>query len=413
MHDVIISGGGPVGLFLGTLLRQSGVDVLVLEKRAQRSNHSRAIGIHPPSLAALESIGVAAPLIAQGVKIHNGMARTRGADLAGLSFSGGRAAHPFVLAVPQSVTESVLEERLQAQGPGALVRGAQVLHAYDDGRQVTVSARVRRSEPDRGIEQDRGIGQDRQSGQIGQDRELGQGRQDGQVETGFSARLLVAADGARSGLRSQLGVATFNRNYPDTYLMGDFHDDTGDGSTAVLHLEPGGIVESFPLPGDVRRWVVHTDSLCVRPNAGSLAQLIRARTGAVVDSGTNSMLSAFTVRARLARRLIHGRVALIGDAAHEISPIGGQGMNLGWLDAAELAPIITAALDGKPSSGALQAFEQRRQRAARQAVRQAHLNMALGRPLPPAIMTMRNCTLARLIAVPAVHDFVARRFTMQ
>ncbi|MCY0903878.1 FAD-dependent oxidoreductase [Arthrobacter sp. H14-L1] len=407
MHDVIISGGGPVGLFLGGLLRQSGVDVLVLEKRTQRSDHSRAIGIHPPSLAALEGVGAAAPLIAQGVQIHNGVARTQGRDLAGLSFSGGRTAYPFVLAVPQTVTESVLEQRLRAHGSDVMVRGAQVMRAHDDGTQVTVSARIRRSETDRHVGLDRSMGPD---------PGIGPGRgveHAGDTYAEFSARLLVGADGARSALRSQLDVATYSRDYPDTYLMGDFRDNTGDGATAVLHLEPGGIVESFPLPGGVRRWVVHTDALCGQPTAGSLAELIRARTGAVVDPDTNSMLSAFTVRSRLARRLIRGRLALIGDAAHEISPIGGQGMNLGWLDAVALAPIITAALDGKPSASALHAFERSRQRAARQAVRQAHLNMALGRPLPRAVMAIRNRALAQLVAAPAVHNFVARRFTMQ
>ncbi|XAZ29914.1 FAD-dependent monooxygenase [Paenarthrobacter ureafaciens] len=54
-----------------------------------------------------------------------------------------------------------------------------------------------------------------------------------------------------------------------------------------------------------------------------------ARTGVFPDESSNSMLSAFDVRARLAPRMVHGRIVLLGDAAHEISPIGGQGMNLG------------------------------------------------------------------------------------
>ncbi len=377
MHDVLITGGGPVGLYLGVLLRQAGLDVRVLEQRTQRSAHSRAIGIHPPAIAALERIGAAAPLLARGVAIRHGLARSGGRDLAGLSFARAGSDHPYVLAVPQSVTEAVLEERLHALGAGTLVRGARVLNAHDDGSQVTVHVRL------------------------------------GATEQEYTARILIAADGARSVLREQLGIRVSRREYPDSYLMGDFQDGTGDGATAVLHLEPGGIVESFPLPGGVRRWVVHTRTLCRDPGAQLLAELILDRTGAAVDPGSNSMLSAFEVRARLAHRLVRGRVALIGDAAHEISPIGGQGMNLGWLDAVELAPIIVAALTGRPSAAALAAFERNRRRAVGRAVRQSHLNMVLGRPLPPTAMELRNRALVRMVAAPGVHDFVARRFTMQ
>lgn len=68
MTDVLIVGGGPVGLFLGSLLLQNGVAVRVLERRTGRNAHTRAIGIHPPALAALERIGVTEELIGRAFR---------------------------------------------------------------------------------------------------------------------------------------------------------------------------------------------------------------------------------------------------------------------------------------------------------------------------------------------------------
>ena len=140
---------------------------------------------------------------------------------------------------------------------------------------------------------------------------------------------------------------------------------------------------------------------------------VRERTGLDIDAGTNSMLSSFGVRTRLARRMVTGRVVMIGDAAHEVSPIGGQGMNLGWLDAAALAPIVTAAVRGQDVAGRLLTFERTRLRAAAKAARQAEINMALGRPLTDGLLAVRNRAIGGVAAVPAVNSLIARRFTMQ
>ena len=375
MHDVILVGGGPVGLFAGILLRQAGLDVLVLEQRTARSSHSRAIGIHPPALQALAQAEVADELIARGIRIHEGVARSAGEEVTRLSFAELPCEYPFVLAVPQLQTEQVLEGRLAAVAPGAFRRGVEVSGVFDTGPSMLVTTTA------------------------------------GEV---LQSRLVIGADGGKSTVRASAGISVTLQGYPDTYLMGDFADSSADRSTAVLYLESDGIVESFPLPEGVRRWVVRTSSLVPSPAPELLAQLIADRTGVAVDVGSNTMLSAFDVHRQLARRLVAGRTVLIGDAAHQVSPIGGQGMNLGWLDVTELVPIITASLvDGDDVGGLLTLFEAGRRRAASVAARQAHLNMALGRPLPRRVLTARNALFGRFNRVPAVHDTIARTFTMQ
>jgi 2-polyprenyl-6-methoxyphenol hydroxylase-like FAD-dependent oxidoreductase len=239
--------------------------------------------------------------------------------------------------------------------------------------------------------------------------------QEGGVAVEFLGRFVVAADGVHSAVRAGLGLEPRLRTYPDYYVMGDFRDESMYGNNAVLFLEPGGIVESFPLPGGIRRWVVRLGTPCQEPTPKVLAGLIKKRTGSAVDSGSNTMISAFGVTSRLVSRMVHGRVALLGDAAHEISPIGGQGMNLGWLDAVALAPIVSGALHTparSPAAKELAEFERARQRAAKKAIRQASLNMALGRPLPPAVLSARNALIGRAITLPMFSEFVARRFTM-
>jgi 2-polyprenyl-6-methoxyphenol hydroxylase-like FAD-dependent oxidoreductase len=385
--EVLIIGAGPVGLFMAALLLQDGVDVQVLEQRSAPEPHSRAIGIHPPALAALAGTGVAEALIAEGVQIRRGVALAGGQCLAQMSFAGVSDRYPFVLSLPQARTEAHLERRVNELAEGALHRGVRLTRLSDDGARVSVEA-------------------DSRSGTLR-----------------YTAPLVIAADGVRSTVRALQGIALRVKEYPDSYLMGDFADETGFGPDAALFLAGAGIVESFPLPGQRRRWVVRLgadDSTAGAPTAGAqagdarwLMRCVRERTGLDIDVETNSMLSTFGVRSRLARRMVAGRVVMIGDAAHEVSPIGGQGMNLGWLDAAALAPIVSAAVRGQDVTEALRTFERTRLRAAARAAHQAEINMALGRPLTDRLLALRNRAIAGVAAVPPVNSLIARRFTMQ
>ena len=377
MRDVVVVGGGPVGMFAATLLADLGLDVAVWEKRSRPSALSRAIGIHPPALEAFSRVGVASEVADQAVRIRRGIAKSGARTLGTVSFAGVSDEFPFIASLPQHRTEAVIEARLEALRPGALHRGVE-LRALDDVDPGHVRLH---------------------------------GRSDGQ-DVFEMARFVIGADGARSAVRALLRVAAPLTVYDDPFVMGDFRDDTGHGDDAVVHLEASGVVESFPLPGGMRRFVAHTGVPLVRPTAEVVASLVGERIGRDVDPATNSMISAFQTRRRLAERMVVGRVVLIGDAAHEISPIGGQGMNLGWLDAADVAPLVARCIArDRVDAVAFDDFEIRRMRVARRAARRAEANMAMGRPIGTFRRVTRDAGFGLVLATPAKR-LLARSYSM-
>lgn len=360
---VIVVGGGAVGLFLGCRLAQLGVSVRVLEQRTVRAVHSRAIGVHPPALERLAELGVAARFVREGVQITRGHAFSGTRPLGTLEFSSCPPPYPFILTLPQPRTEALLSERLAELAPGSLLTGAQVSEVTMDAGGVSVTL------------------------------------SDGET---FQADYLIAADGKESRVRRALGVPFRGGSYRDTYLMGDFADTTTLGSDAGLYLTRGGLVESFPLPGGVRRWVAKTPHLATQPTSELLSTLVQERIGVALPLETNTMLSAFGVQRFLAAQFVVGRAAFVGDAAHVLSPIGGQGMNLGWLGAWRLAEGLAAGQGLFPYA--------HHRRTAGQASHRAEFNTVMGRATP--LFRLRDALAWSILHTPLRHTF-ARVFTMR
>ncbi|MET4158961.1 NAD(P)/FAD-dependent oxidoreductase [Agromyces sp. PvR057] len=378
-HDVVIVGGGAVGLLLGCLLAGRGIDVVVLERRMSRgTGRSRAIGIHPPGLRALARAGVETEVVAAAVPIRDGRATCGGRTLGTMSFRGrgGGGSGSAVLSLPQLETEAILERRLGDLRPGGMRRGVEVRAVHDRGADVQVDAVV-----------------------------------DG-ASLRLTARYVVGADGVRSGIRSSLELGWRPRRGRAQYVMCDTRDDTGEAETALLHFEPAGVVESFPMPGGRRRWVARVRRPPAHLTPETLAAIVGSRTGGGFDVAAASEPSAFEARQHLADRMAVGRIALAGDAAHEISPIGGQGMNLGWLDALRLDHDLAAALAVGAPFEAFDVYDRVRRSAARRAVRRAAFNMAVGAPASGARLRVRNAAV-RTLDLPPLRSLLARAFTMR
>nr|WP_325211113.1 NAD(P)/FAD-dependent oxidoreductase [Salinibacterium sp.] len=358
MHDVAIVGGGPVGMLLAVLLAQAGRDVAVFEARDTISPRARAIGIHPPSVGALAEAGVDVP--AHGRPIAHGEAMADGRVLGGMPLDG-------VYALAQQHVERMLRERLEALAPGSLSLGRRVLglHPVPGGHGLDVEGGA-----------------------------------------AASARLVVAADGLRSTVREGLGIPVVRRRGTAHYLMADVDGDAL-GDRALLAFEREGVVESFPLPDGRRRWVARVPQPMPGADFEALASAVQARTGHVLASP--AQVSAFTAKQALAARMVSDGVVLIGDAAHEISPIGGQGLNLGWLEARALARVLTA---GPVTPEALAAFEGQRVRATRRAIAQAAFNTAMGRALSPSGHAARSLAI-RSLGAPPISRRLADAFTMR
>lgn len=347
-----IIGAGPVGLLLACLLGKRDLEVTVYEKRTELPRCSMAIGITPPSLEIFEQLDLKNEFLRRGVLIPRAKVYENQRHCGSLDF---RRSGEEILSFPQFGTLQLLRQRL-TEFPN--------VHLHE------------------GVEM-----------------------QPGRIQS--LRGLVIACDGADSPVREHLRIPVRRKSYGVRFVMADFPDHENLGPDARLYFSPRGAVESFPLPDRRRRWIAQ----CVPPaeqNHDTLLQRVHDAVGIGLHDREHGPVSPFDPYWALAEHYVQDRVILCGDAAHVMSPIGGQGMNTGFADALHLSRILP-----DPSPDALRAYTRQRQQAFRIAARRAAMGMYLGTRTGTAAGACRAALLRFALREPHLHRTLARTFAMR
>ncbi len=329
-HPIVIVGGGPVGLSMALELESYGHRPVIIEKRTEASDGSRAICYSQRALEIWNRLGTVAPVIDRGIQWKVGKV-----------FHGDRLAYQFDLQpdagyeMPAFVNlqQNMLEEYLidQVADRSMEIRWGQEVTSVDpavDGVALT-------------IEHDSGA-------------------------YALTCDWLIAADGVRSQARRELGLGFTGQVFEDRFLIADvrmkadfpterwfwFDPPFHEGQSTLLHRQADNVFRiDFQLGWDADPEEER------RPE--NVIPRIRAMLGEEHEFEL-VWVSVYTFQCRRMESFVHGRVLFAGDSAHQVSPFGARGANSGVQDAENLAWKLDLIVRGKAPHSLLASYDAER-----------------------------------------------------
>lgn len=310
--DIAVIGGGVVGGSLACALAGSGLRLALAEPKAVRPLPAagfdlRVYALNPRSMRFLERCGAWSRLVRERIAPVREMLVFGDDGASKLAFSAYRSGVPELAAlVEESNLRQALAGALAGQANLAWLPGIEFKSAEWTDAQAVLSL------------------------------------SDG---SSLEARLAVAADGADSRLRGAAGIAAKVHEYGQMGVVANFRSHRPHRDTAYQWFRNDGALALLPLPMNHVSMVWSTTDECARQllamTGDDLARAVEQAAphgpGRLEPAGT---AAAFPLRRMRAVRLIAPRIALVGDAAHNVHPLAGQGLNLGLGDAESLSDIV-------------------------------------------------------------------------
>jgi 2-polyprenyl-6-methoxyphenol hydroxylase-like FAD-dependent oxidoreductase len=371
IYEVVIAGGGPVGLFLACELRLAGVSVLVLEQAADPLSPLKALpfgmrGLSAPTLEVLDRRGLLDD-VREASQANNASGATKAFAHWMQQQQQRRPAGHFagIQFFNEDIDVSRWPYRLPSLAGVNLAVDMQSLETVLAARATAMGAEIQRGVGVEAFEQTDNTVIVRAGGQT------------------FHSRWLVACDGGRSAVRKAGGFEFAGTDpeftgysvevelaNPETLRVGRTYTRTG----MYTYAQPGTIAMV-----DFDRGAFHR----TQPITMEHVQVVLRRiSGADVTLTTLRLATTWTDRARQATAYRNGRVMLAGDAAHTHSPLGGQGLNLGLGDATNLGWKLAAAIHGRAPAGLLDSYFAERHPEGARILDWSRAQVALMRPTP-------------------------------
>jgi len=350
---ILIAGAGPVGLTAALELARRGIPVRVIEKNLKRSPFSKALGITARSLQLLEACEVTPRLMEAGRQATDAAIRRDGKDVVRIQFK--ELLEPpwnFILVLPQSDTEDILETRLAELG-------------------VLV---------ERGVELD---GLTQHEGEVRAEVETPEGPQT------ISTPYLIATDGAHSTARHILGLDFPGETMEGEWSLADVRADLPIDTTGLtIDMGSERLLFAIRIRDDIYRLASNKPEVENHLPEGSQLEEVLWQ-------------SAFTINHRQIESYQHGRVFFAGDSAHVHSPLGGRGMNLGIDDACALVDLL--------STGRLEEYAPWRQQVGAKVIRQVRFLTYIAAGVNAPARLARNRLLPLVLHSPKARQTLARR----
>ncbi|MFF1381398.1 FAD-dependent monooxygenase [Streptomyces sp. NPDC058308] len=363
---VVVVGAGPTGLLLAGDLAEAGVPVTLVEKRKRGiSNLSRAMVLHARTLEQLDARGLADELEAKGEPLG----ALRLFERLSLDLTQLPSRFPHVLVIGQYEVERALERRAVAAGVRFSYE-SEVAGLTQDADGVTLELR-------------------------------GPGGESGTLRAAYA----VGADGLRSGVREAVGLPFPGRSVIRSLVLADVR--LAEQPESLLAVSAVGDTFAFLAPfGDGYHRVIGWDRRRDVPDSEPLdlaevKDIVRRALGRDFGMHDARWMSRFHSDERQAPAYRVGRVFLAGDAAHVHSPAGGQGMNTGLQDAANLSWKLAAAVNGRAAQGLLDTYEAERHPVGKAALRSSGGLVRLAMAKRPWTRAARAAVAAVVNRVPA------------